>query len=94
MTTTDMGIDEAHRAIAAALLRYTRETGLELKAEMFRVHVHPDQLAHWRSTVNSWTAGMLSQIIQNNDFFGFKIEADETVEPGHPVLKCIWEMTL
>lgn len=94
MTTTDMGIEEAHRAIAGALLRYARETGLELKPENFRFHVHPAQLQEWRATVNSWTAGMLRSIIEKDDFFGFKIEVDEAVEPGHPVLKCVWEMTL
>lgn len=88
-------VEVTQQQMATAFIRYTRETGLELNASNFALHLHPELRSHWIQ----WSEGFIPteivrMVVDRNEFLGFKIVEDPTVDPAHPVLRCTWAMTL
>lgn len=88
-------IEVTQHQIMSAFMRYTRETGLVLKADMFAIHIHPDTITHWKMTASGFLPmELITAVAEKRMFFGLKIVEDSDVDPAHPVLRCTWEMVL
>lgn len=92
--TTLPSYDDAARTLFTTLTRHRAETGLALQPENFVLRVHPDEWRSWIATADALSGGFASQLVANGSFMGFRVDLDTDVEPGHPVLRCTWEMTL